>query len=186
MMVLLPAFATKRLPELSSAKPCGLFRPVLAKTVPVPPGVNFSIVLLPEFDTKRFPAPSNARPHGLFRPVAAKVPRSSPLGENSSMVLAYRVPKKKNRDLCYRDFRRTQWRCPAEPLTSLLQRRCLPAFPMAPGTSAGGERTFFENSACPQKTLCYFPRPASRWDCKISGNARCRQRRKLKIIQNSR
>jgi hypothetical protein len=39
------------LPAASKAIPRGKFSPVLAKTEPTPPGVNFSIVLLLELET---------------------------------------------------------------------------------------------------------------------------------------
>jgi hypothetical protein len=39
------------LPALSKAKPTGPLKPVLAKTEPTPPGVNFTIVGALAFDT---------------------------------------------------------------------------------------------------------------------------------------
>src|SRR6184192_4964874 len=67
------ASATKRLPELSKARPRGKVRPV-AKVLSTPVGVNLRIVSLPEsqkqlVDTNRLPVLSKAKPTG-YTPVA--------------------------------------------------------------------------------------------------------------------
>ena len=88
-----PILDAYRLPLLSKARPSRTFAldPTVAKVVPIPHELNFSIVLLLSFARYKLP-PLNARPAGPDKPVLANT-LPCPAELNTSMVLLVEFDK---------------------------------------------------------------------------------------------
>ena len=85
-IVALCALATKRLPSLSIASPCGAFSPTVVKMEPAPVGGNFWIdgFGATSFETNKFPSLSKAIPVALA--TVQNTPRETPVAETFCTV----------------------------------------------------------------------------------------------------